>query len=104
MTTVATRLTEIAVVEGFDIIISKDGAEVDRRANGIIGPYKYQRRCKDSFTVSNWKEDRFSRCFPGFTCEVLNGDGTNAIGQTKLETVRATYAEPFDALSELLEK
>lgn len=43
-------------------------------------------------TVADWK-NRFNRIYPGYTVEVLEADGGIAHGNTKLESVRATYEE-----------
>lgn len=43
--------------------------------------------------MNGWKEKRFYQNYPGFEVDVLDGDGQPVTGQTKLATVRATYAE-----------
>jgi hypothetical protein len=48
---------------------------------------------KGSKTVNKWIKERFEAMYPGFTCDVLNGDGSIATPQSKLETVRGTYEE-----------
>lgn len=37
------------------------------------------------------KQTRFAATYPGYQCVVLNGDGSEAHGNTKLSSVRATY-------------
>jgi hypothetical protein len=54
--------------------------------------YPYERAARDAWTVANWKRDRFSATYPGFTVDVLNGDDqVITAGHTLLETVRDTY-------------
>jgi hypothetical protein len=93
MTTVATRAREIAVLEGFDIIVKRNsGRAVDVKKNGVLGPYAYKRALKGAAkTVKDWKKDRFEKSYPGYTCDVLDGNGIVATPQTLLKNVRATY-------------
>jgi hypothetical protein len=93
MTTILTRVREIAEKEGFDIVVTRGGKRIDSTENGVMGKYDFDKKLKGSKTVSEWIKERFERTFPGLSCEVLNADGTVAIGQTKLETVRSTYEE-----------
>ncbi len=93
MTTIATRMRALADLEDFDVeVIDKNGNVVDPKTNGF-GKFDYDRRAKGSMTVAEWKEKRFADSYPGYDCRVLNADGTEARGNTKLENVRATYEE-----------
>jgi hypothetical protein len=56
-----------------------------------MGKYDFDKKAKGAQTVNAWIKVRFQGCYPGITCQVLNGDRTPAKGQTKLETVRKTY-------------
>ena len=94
MTMLATRTRELADLEGFDVeVLNANGAVADPKLNGLP-KYDFDRRAKGSMTVAEWKEKRFKQKFPGYDCRVLNGDGTEAHGNAKLESVRATYEEP----------
>jgi hypothetical protein len=94
MTTVQTRARTIAELEGFDIIIKQNGEPVDPTQNGVLkGPYSYERKAKHTKTVDEWKRERFEAGYPGFTCDVLRGDGTTAAPQMNLRTVRESYEE-----------
>ncbi|WP_084515852.1 hypothetical protein [Desulfovibrio cuneatus] len=51
---------------------------------------------KNDMTVKEWKDRRFSKQYPGLTVDVLDGDGNHVPGQTKIGTVRESYAENDD--------
>lgn len=93
MTTVQTRVREIGDKEGFDIIVTKGGRAVQPTKNGLMGKYDFDKKLKSSKTVNSWRKERFEKIYPGLSCDVLNGNGTKAAGQTKLQTVRRTYEE-----------
>jgi hypothetical protein len=94
MTMLATRMRELADLEGFDIqVLDANGAVVDPTRNGLPR-FDFDRKAKGSMTVTEWKDGRFKPTYAGYDCRVLNGDGTEAHGNTKLESVRATYEEP----------
>lgn len=93
MTTVATRVRAIAELEGFDIIVKKNNKVVDPTLNGELGLYGYEKKLKHSKTVADWKRDRFSYVYHGYTCDVLLGNGSIASGQTTLRTVRESYED-----------
>jgi hypothetical protein len=93
MTTLATRTRALGDLEDFDIeVLDQNGEAVDPKTNGFA-KYDFDRRAKGSMTVSDWKEKRFGTTYGGYTCRVLNSDGTEAHGNTKLESVRSTYEE-----------
>lgn len=94
MTTVLTRIREIAEKEGFEIWhIKRHTKNIRVTENGAMGKYDFDKRMKGSKTVNRWLKERFQKVYPGMTCSVLNADGSVAKGQTKLETVRHTYEE-----------
>lgn len=93
MTTIATRSRRIADLEGFDIVVKQNGGAVDPGLNGVLNGYPYDRAAKYSLTVNDWKRDRFEATYPGYTCDVLNGDGSIAAGQTSIRTVRESYED-----------
>ena len=93
MTTVLTRTNQIFAREGFSIIVKnkKNGKRIKLGRNGILRPYPYGRKLKNSATVAEWRSARFEDTYPGYTCDVLKADGKKASGQTLLVTLRATY-------------
>jgi hypothetical protein len=93
MTMVQTRARQIAELEGFEIVVLRDSVPIDPRANGLLnGRYPFEKKMRHSMSVADFRE-RFERTYPGFSCQVLNDDGTVAEGQTHLRTVRETYEE-----------
>jgi hypothetical protein len=89
----ATRLRELGDLEDFDVQVTQNGQLVDTTKNGLPR-YDFDRKAKGSMTVAEWKDKQFKKVYPGYECRVLNADGTEARGNTKLESVRATYEEP----------
>ena len=76
-------------VEGFEVIIMKDGKNI--RSDAVLPvQYNAQRMTKNAATVGDFKA-KFRSQFPGFDVEVLMGNGTTAFGQTLLSTVRDSY-------------
>jgi hypothetical protein len=93
MTTLATRLREIRDKEGFDIqVFDNDGNPVDTGQNGF-GKYDFDRRARSTMTVAEWRDSRFGETWPGHSCKVLYGDGTEAHGNALLRTVRESYED-----------
>lgn len=92
MTTVLTRTYQILARDGFGIVVKnkKTGKRITLGRHGILGPYPFNRKLKDSATVAVWRA-RFEATYPGYTCDVLKADGKKVSGQTLLGTVRATY-------------
>ena len=92
MTTLATRMRALSELEGFDVeVIDAAGNSADLKGNGFVA-YPHERKAKGATTVTDWKT-RFHNAYPGYSCNVLNEDGSIAHGNTKLESVRATYEE-----------
>ena len=94
MTTLATRIRALSDLEGFDIKVFINGGstQADPKTNGLA-PYPFEKKAKSATTVSEWKTNRFHTTYPGYWCEVLNGDGSDANGNTKLESVRISYED-----------
>lgn len=92
MTTLATRIRGLSDLEGFDVqVFDNSGSPADPKTNGLPA-YPHERKAKSSTTVADWKA-RFHKVYPGYTCDVLNADGSIAHGNAKLENVRETYEE-----------
>ena len=80
--------------EGFAVIIRHgDGSDMRGDKNGLPQYNKFERMAKNDMTVSDWKAIRFAGIYPGLGVDVLDGDGTAVPGNTKLGTVRDSYAE-----------
>lgn len=91
MTTLATRMRALADLECFDIeVIDQNGNTVDPKTNGFP-KFDFDNRAKKSMTVNEWKQGRFKVSYPNYECRVLNADGSEAHGNTKLASVRDTY-------------
>lgn len=81
----------IANIEGFLVkILHLHGADVRSDREGMP-TWPYERAAKDSWSVADWKRERFAPRYPGFDIDVLDGSGTVVPGQTRLETVRDSY-------------
>jgi len=91
MTTIATRTRRIAQLEGFDIMVLLGDTIVSANANGLLGPYPYEKAARGAWTVDDWIEKRFRYQFPNFNCEVMTEDGSIADKRMTLDEVRATY-------------
>jgi len=83
---------KIAGVERFQVRIHHpDGRDVRSDRTGMPS-YPWEKGAYDSWTVARWKQEQFSKAYPGFDVEVLDGDNlVVSSGQTLLETVRDTY-------------
>ncbi len=93
MTTLATRMRLLGDLEGFDVeVVDRDGQVVDPKTNGFA-KFDFEKRARGSITVSDWKDTRFKKTYPGYDCRVLQADGSEARGNTKIATVRGTYEE-----------
>lgn len=79
--------------EGFDIRFVKDGKDVRGDLSGLPQNYNYLKRAKGTMNVSQWKEKRFHKAFPGYDVEVLDGNGNVVDGHTRLSTVRESYID-----------
>jgi hypothetical protein len=84
---------QIERVEGFAVrILWPSRRDVRSDKAGIPG-YVFVRAAKADFTVFEWKQQRFQAAYPGYIVEVLDGHGRAVGGNTKLATVRASYAD-----------
>jgi hypothetical protein len=79
--------------EGFDVKI-KDSQGRDIRSDMTGLPmYPCTRAAKNDSTITSWKRIRFNKYYPGLRVDVLDGRGVAVTGNTRLGTVRDTYAE-----------
>ena len=87
MTKLVTRKNEVENLEGFKIqIFDGQGNLADLQTQGLPA-YGYQKKAAGTMTVITWK-NRFHGSYPGYTCDVLNKDGSVAHGNTLLKNVR----------------
>ena len=71
-------------------ILHLTGADV-RGDRAGLPQYGYHRAAENDITVESWKTLRFRPSFPGFEVDVVDARGNSVQGNTKLDTVRATY-------------
>jgi hypothetical protein len=91
MSSVANVERRIRRIEGFGVrILHLSGADVRGDREGLP-QYDYHRAADNDITVETWKETRFRHSFPGFQVDVIDARGNSVQGNTKLETVRASY-------------
>lgn len=79
-------------IEGFDVQFHQNGRDVRGDKNGLR-QYTYERASKNDMTVSEWRAARFEPSYPGFEVVVLDGDGNEAHGGTKLGNLRDSYED-----------
>ena len=88
---------KISAIEGFAVRFlhappgKANGRDV-RSDKKNLPSYSYQRKAPGTQTVAAWIENRFSKSFPGYKVEVLDGDGKKVHGKTLLSTLRNTYS------------
>jgi hypothetical protein len=91
MPKLATVIKQIFQTECFDIVMLwPDGTKVRSDKEGIH-VYNFDRKAKDTYTVSEWKRIRFNSQFAGYECDVLDGDGDPVSGNMTLKKLRSTY-------------
>lgn len=93
MATVKTVERKIRKVDGFDVVIRhRDGSDVRGDLRGLP-TYPYKRALSEDATASSWIKGRFSKVYPGYQVDVIDGEGNPVKGNSKLKTVRGTYEE-----------
>ena len=91
MTTVQTRVREISNKEKFDLTATRNGKPIKLTRNGVLNKaWPHRNKTKETHTVTDFQE-KFKKVYPGYSCDVLEGDGSKAHGNTKLRQVRGTY-------------
>jgi hypothetical protein len=84
---------KISAIEGFVVRVlhaapgKAKGRDV-RSDKKNLPSYPYQRKASGSQTVAAWKKSRFSKSFPGYKAEVVDGNGKKVHGKTLLSTLR----------------
>jgi hypothetical protein len=91
MTTVKTRVREISNKEEFDLLVTRNGKPIRPTRNGVLkSAWPHRNQTRDTHSVTDFRE-KFKKAYPGYSCDVLEGDGSKTHGNTKLKQVRATY-------------
>ena len=91
MSSVANVERKIRRIEGFRVrVLHLSGADV-RGDRAGLPQYGYHRAAENDITVKTWKTTRFRPSYPGFEVDVMDGRRRSVQGNTKLETVRASY-------------
>ncbi len=79
----------ISRVEGFEVsFVDDDGNVVD---DADVGPYRFQRAAKRTWTLSQWREKRIEAEYPDLWLVAWRSDGDEAHGRTLLENLRHSY-------------
>ncbi len=80
-------------IEQFAVIIRHaDGRDMKGNREGLP-MFGYDRMARNSWTVSEWKNQRFCPNYAGLEVDVLDGSGQPATGNTLLSNVRDSYSE-----------
>jgi len=81
---------KISEIEGFDIAFIKNGKDVHGALENIP-QYLYENQASGSWTITEWKQKRFKKLYPGFDVVVYDDDGNSLHGGYTLNSVRDTY-------------
>jgi hypothetical protein len=52
--------------------------------------WPHRNKTKETHSVTDFR-DKFKKAYPGYSCDVLEWDGSKAHGNTKLKQVRKNY-------------
>jgi len=92
MTTVLTRISEIKQKESFDVWnVRRNGKLVNVAKSSVLNAWPHRNKTRDTHTVKDFRK-KFAEANPGCSCDVLDGNGNVAHGNSLLRQVRATYA------------
>lgn len=62
---------EVPDREGFEIEVTRKGKPLKNlHKNGVLGPYPFKRKLRDTKSVDEWKKERFEPTYPGLSCNV----------------------------------
>ena len=79
----------ISRIEGFEVsFVDDDGNVVD---DADVGPYRFQRAAKSTWTVAQWRKKRIDAEYPDLWLVAWRPDGEEAHGGTRLETLRSLH-------------
>ncbi len=82
---------DIYNVEGFPVIfLDADGADASSKR---VVDYPYQRAARGTWSVTQWKQDRFAAAYPEFNVEVIDPDGNVVHGRTLLDNIRQRFID-----------
>lgn len=89
MSTVKAFEAQVLHLEGFRIRIrhGRDNRDV-RSDHRLPATYRYQRRARSDWTVTEYIQKRLSRTLPGYRVEVVTPNGRRVNGRTHLSRVR----------------
>jgi len=90
---------DIYNLEGFPVIFLD--ANGDDASSKRVVEYPYQRAARGTWSVKQWKQDRFAAAYPEFNVEVIDPDGNVVHGRTLLDNVRQSW---ISAVEEELEE
>jgi hypothetical protein len=84
---------QIRRLDGFRVVGRYANGRDIRNDRERIGGYNhFVNSVSGALTVADWKRLRFYKPYQGFQCDVLYESGEQASGQTRLATLRASYA------------
>ena len=85
----------IESIERFKVAFTHTKNGVDVKGNKQdIPQYPYTMAAPGSWTVSEWKSNRFKQFYPGYEVRVYTKAGGLASGNMKLSTIREERREP----------
>jgi type I restriction enzyme M protein len=90
---------DIFDIEGFAVIfLDANGADASSKR---VVEYPYQRAARGTWSVTQWKNERFAVAYPDFNVEVIGPDGKDVHGRTRLDNIRQSW---ISAVEEELEE
>jgi type I restriction enzyme M protein len=90
---------DIFDIEGFAVIfLDSDGNDASSKR---VADYPYQRAARGTWSVSQWKNERFAAAYPDFNVSVFGPDGKDVHGRTRLDNIRQSW---ISAVEEELEE
>jgi hypothetical protein len=92
MSTVKIFEAQVLHLEGFRIRIrhGRDNRDV-RSDHRLPATYRYQRRARSEWTVTEYIKKRLSPTLPGYQVEVVTPNGRRVNGKTHLSRVRQQF-------------
>ena len=92
MSTIGNVERKIKRIEHFEVRFTYlDGTDI-RSDKAGLPQYPYGVAASGELTVEAWKRSRFRRAYPGYEVKVVNARGEAVQGNTRLATVRESYA------------